>query len=150
MRGYTTVISLLLFGTAAFAQPPTYNETAAKDRCEKNWGTDFTMVEFCLNEDKSAFFQFAARGEDLTDRSRLFYEPFNFCRREWGLDWSMVEFCAGEQVAAWDALQITIQSIPEDIGRSIQFRCAADWDPNITMIDFCAEEQAKSWRALND
>ena len=143
-----TIAAFSLFASVALAEIPTYNADVAKARCERDWASDFTMVKFCLDQDRSAFAEFITRSEALNDRSNLFHEPFVKCQSDWQPDWMMVEFCAGQQVKSWRELQDTIQSLPDDIGRRIQFGCAADWDPDIQMMAFCASQQAESWRAL--
>ncbi|KGG12707.1 MULTISPECIES: hypothetical protein [Prochlorococcus] len=85
----------LLLGFISLICPESINADI-RSNCFKEWGDDYSMVEFCIEEQTKA-------------RNNVYRSPGNNiknnCLNEWGDDYSMVEFCIEEQSGALKRLQ---------------------------------------------
>ena len=62
-----------------------------RSNCFAEWGEDYSMVEWCINEQSNA----ERNIYNLPDNNIK-----NNCFREWGEDYAMVEWCIKEQSGA--------------------------------------------------
>lgn len=143
---FFTVFSL---GVAAQTIEISHDAERIKARCEADWGTDYEMINFCVQDAKESFQRFSARIETNEAIYGFYDDSFDMCIRQWGQEWDMVDFCAAEQIAAWERIDLVFHGIPKDIRLVIQSQCYLQWDPDLPMLVFCSEENANAWRRLN-
>lgn len=113
--------------------------------CEKKWGDNYKMQEFCLRKQQAAEEWVTGWFDDQ--------DILDYCTGRWTkndeIDFSMVKYCiVGQQkekkaVEEWDG------------DRGILERCWKKWSehgvPNYKMIKYCADKQQKSleWIRFN-
>lgn len=144
------LLILMATATTASSEALYWDEDAVKGLCTTEWGTDYEMIAYCIDTNKTGFEDYSAAKEIVETSADIFLPSFSKCEREWGIQWEMVAYCADSQVKALGELLNTLQELPEDVGATIQTRCAAEWNPDITMIAYCAENQAAGWHSIND
>lgn len=59
-----------------------------KPNCVKKWGTDYSMVEYCINKQKEAYISL----QNSTDAI-----IFDACVKKWKEDFSMIKYCVDKQ-----------------------------------------------------
>lgn len=141
-------LAIFLLAVAGLATPAlAYDEAAVRARCDAEWGNDFRMVKFCLNQQRAAGVAVdafdAAAAPGSPDRTIL-----DGCTVEWGTDYRMIRFCIDQQVAARGALTRSDTGIPGDVADVIRRQCDAEWGNDFRMVKFCVDQQTSAWRAL--
>lgn len=147
MKAYIYAGLLSLIATAALAGTPTYNADMVKAACSAEWGTEYEMVSFCIDENRAGYNEFVlileAQGASLS-------KSFAACQREWKHQWNMVTFCANENIEAAQELEGGISDLPPQIVTEIKSDCAREWGTEIPMVAFCVSERADGWRSINN
>ena len=133
-----------LFATSAIAE---FDKDAAKTFCEAEWGNDFQMVAYCVDQQRE--------GAEELDRLRpglddTMLERLAVCEAEWRQDMQMQAYCLEQQISAREALPAATEGLPEDAAAIIRDLCAADWGTDFRMLHYCTEQQATAWRRLNN
>ena len=124
-----------------------FDRDAAKTFCEAEWGNDFQMVAYCVNQQR--------KGAEELDRLRpglddTMLERLSVCESEWRQDMQMQAYCLEQQISAREALPGAAEGLPEDVAVIIRDLCTADWGTNFQMLHYCTEQQVKAWRQLNN
>ena len=137
-------LSAALIASAAAAG---FDRDAAKTFCEAEWGNDFQMVAYCVNQQRE--------GAEELDRLRpglddTMLERLSVCESEWRQNKEMQTWCLEQQISAREALPGAIEGLPKDVAAIIRVLCAADWGTDFQMLHYCSEQQAKAWRQLNN
>ncbi|UWQ77625.1 hypothetical protein K3725_09845 [Leisingera sp. S132] len=151
-RHFLTAAAVLVISASpqvalAKVPEPVYDETAARADCTKEWGSDFQMIEYCLNKRHKGFRTFEAIANDAPDS----LDPaLTLCTEEWGNEWEMVAHCARKQLRAISSMLEHTQDLPKDVGDVILSDCANEWEPDWKMVEYCMGKQARAWRSLNN
>lgn len=142
------IIAFAIMGAAAsaHAQEIALDADAIKTACSAEWGTEFEMVKFCMDERASAFQKYSKILESANDAIR---PSLTHCQNNWGEEWDMVLFCANEQATSMAGLPGTVAGLPDEIGTQILQSCTVEWGVEFDMVSFCATERANGWRAIN-
>lgn len=69
---------------------PITSKQSVTEKCSREWGTDYRMVEYCIKKQNEAI-------RNLSGQSGAILEK---CRNEWGDDYRMVEYCTKKQTEA--------------------------------------------------
>ena len=125
------------------------DRSAAKAHCTAEWGTDYEMVNYCMEqlaEGNIVFNRYMKKAE--TD-AEILLGPFATCRSKWGIEWDMIAYCAEQQVNGYLKLFEATDTLPDNISETIKIQCLRKWAPEYDMVGYCAEKQATAWRRLN-
>ena len=147
MRRSTPAIAFLLSAVASLAFA--YDDDAIVAQCDAEWGTDFSMVAFCREQQRSAGVEVDELRERAGAGDELIRTILNRCETEWGKDYSMIKFCVDQQSKSVRALEAIPEDVPKDIAETIRSQCDEEWGTDFSMVSFCVEQQTKAWRELN-
>lgn len=100
--------------------------------CQRKWGTDYNMVEYCVNKQTEAHNSLSGLSDNVITRN---------CRSKWGTDYSMVKYCVDKQYNAYQ----NISSLPDD---TIMSNCRQKWGTDFSMIKYCVDKQTQAKRSL--
>ncbi|MCY4462864.1 MAG: hypothetical protein OXC26_21090 [Albidovulum sp.] len=137
-------VSAALIASSAVAG---FDKDVAKTFCEAEWGNDFQMVVYCVNQQREGAEELDRLRQGLDD---IMLERLAVCETEWRQDMQMQAYCLEQQISARQALPATTEGLPEDVAVIIQDFCAADWGTDFQMLYYCTEQQAKAWQQLNN
>ena len=68
------------------------NDQSIRSRCQEKWGSDYRMVQHCIDKHTAAKNHLTGRNTDRTILKQ--------CQEKWGSDYRMVEYCVDKQTAA--------------------------------------------------
>jgi len=75
--------------------------------CMNKWGTDYKMVNYCIDKQETAYNDLSER-HSVNAGSSVYEEILGSCMSKWrdnGLfDFAMVDYCASNQVKAYNSL----------------------------------------------
>lgn len=150
MKWMTMAAAILIMSTSAHAQPSIADQVdvaGAEAQCRRQWQSDFSMQEFCLEQQANALAELRSREFDLPPE--LAADIVDMCLANWRTDADMVVFCLGQQEQAAAALRVQVRGVPADIASNIEGQCRRQWPADLDMVNFCRNEQAAAWRRLN-
>lgn len=98
--------SLFVLSTPLAGQEST---AAIKANCKVEWGTNYRMIAYCIDQQTTAMNNVAALLKKYPKGSEE-YNIINRCAAEWpgatgGLNFRMTEYCSENQMKAYWALQ---------------------------------------------
>jgi len=91
--------------------------------CEQKWGSDYSMVKYCIDKQEDAKRKVSARSGAIRTR----------CEQKWGADYSMVEYCIDKQTTA----KGKIDSMYRNSSR--RQHCERKWGTDYSMVEYCIE-----------
>lgn len=65
-------------------------ESIIVSNCRREWGTNYRMVEYCINQQQESLNRIGGKRGHILDQ----------CRQEWGDNYRMVEYCTNQQTEA--------------------------------------------------
>ena len=139
------VAAFVAWTTPVTAQ--SFNEGTAKANCEAEWGDDYSMVAYCVDQQRPSGSQLDRLRADLEPE---FVTSDEMCREDWGEDLAMVLYCLEEQISAYGRIPSVFTDVPEDVRDRVMGRCEGDWGSDYSMVAYCASEQVKAWKSLNN
>ncbi|MEI4232489.1 hypothetical protein [Roseovarius sp. D22-M7] len=145
MRAYAPFVTctMLLIPGAVFA----YDDTAIIERCDAEWGTDYSMVQYCRDQQRSAGKTFD-RLKSQADTDETVATILAQCEGEWHTDYAMVIYCFEQQSSALRSLSILAEDIPPSVHEQISSHCSNEWGNDFSMVAYCVEQQNNAWRGM--
>lgn len=143
-KSLISAAALITIATSASAQ--TYNADAVKAACSDEWGAEFDMVKYCMDQRAEGFDTYIALKSAAPD---MFAISFANCETEWGTEWEMVAYCAKSERDSAAQISSATQGLPDDIANIITSNCTREWANEFTMIAYCSKQQAAAWRSVN-
>ncbi len=142
---------LILNATIANSQTAQliYDPEKVKSECSTEWGNDFQMVKYCIDQRASGHKEFGdivARVTSSTDLGKA----MGNCESEWGNQWDMVAYCGNQQLQGAASVAQLIKELPSDLANTIVGGCTNDWGVDFSMIAYCAKNQYAAWKSLNN
>jgi hypothetical protein len=132
---------------AAELELATYNSAASKAHCSSEWGTDYSMVKYCIDKIEKGFRKYQAIETAAVGR-KVFHGAMRKCKSEWGEQWDMVAYCAQKQLDGIGEISIISEELPEPQSSEIMYRCWNEWPDDFAMKAYCMRNQAAAWRAM--
>lgn len=115
---------------ARYAATRKRSRSTIESDCNRKWGRDYEMVEYCINQQQEAKGNLVNHGGQILDD----------CRQKWGNDYEMVEYCSNQQRGAKRNLSRYSGQILED--------CKRKWGRDYEMVDYCSKQQAGAKKRL--
>lgn len=151
------MLRLTILGLTAFAASPVlaqslnYDGDIVQAECSAEWGTEYDMVKFCMDQRRDGFavYQLTIAGLSASLRES-FSATALLCEREWQQEWDMTEHCMRENMQAAASIPNIIANLPEDVGTGIVRGCMGEWGDELTMVAYCMTQRAEGWRAINN
>lgn len=106
------------------------NQSTILSNCKGKWGTNYEMVEYCVEQQSQAKRNLSSHGGQILDD----------CRKKWGDNYEMVEYCSNQQNQAKRNL--------EQYSGHILNSCRKKWGRNYEMIEYCVEQQTAAKERL--
>lgn len=127
-----------------------FPRSAAQKHCDGKWGTDYSMVEYCMNQQVGDFITYQKK-LDLSMRkgSDLIVGALRNCEEKWPRDWSMTHYCADQQFEGYKAMFRWKDSVSDDRWRTIGETCFTKWALDFSMVYYCIKKQDSARRRLN-
>ncbi len=154
MRKLTIALVTAISGTtltgfaAAQAVDTTYNEATVKARCSAEWGTEYDMVAYCMDQSKAGHQEFANTVQHTLALPSI-QAALGKCKTEWKDEWDMVNYCANQQIAAASQIMSLTDGLPYDVGIEITQRCRTEWGTEFDMVAYCMTQRIAAWRKIN-
>ena len=125
-----------------------YDKTAVRAFCDAKWGSDFSMVKYCVDQQSAAGNELdellASYPTDGRERRVLIR-----CTEKWNKDLEMIVYCAQGQYDALDEIASYAPSgVPVEVLSGIRERCSEKWGEDFEMVQYCTEDQTEAWRSL--
>lgn len=130
----------------AIAAEPVYDAEHVKAACLVEWGSEYEMVAFCINERNAGYDKYI---RILASADPALAKTFARCQSEWQQEWEMVAYCASEEVNSYRHLATMLGDLPANIAKEIKAGCTREWGVEFTMVVYCANERANGWRSIN-
>ena len=143
VRNIVLAAALTVFPGVASA----YDDNAIKAKCDAEWGTDFAMVNYCRDQQRTAGENYDRFKEQAADNATS-ATILAHCEGEWAADYSMVMHCSDQQVTALQTLSTIPLDVPANIAEAIRGQCASDWGNDFSMVAYCVNQQTTAWRSL--
>lgn len=142
---FSIAVAAGFFGATAVHAGNQFDKQAVKSECSQQWGTEYDMVKFCIEERNAGFATYILLKNESPE---MILPSFERCEQSWQNEWDMVAFCAREQVDAVKNTYQLLQTVPQEIGNEVVTRCIGEWPNEWDMVDYCATNRIKAWRDL--
>jgi hypothetical protein len=143
------VILFALAPTFAQGADVVYNADVVKAECSTEWGDDFSMVKYCMENRKEGQRKFATMVANASE-APIMVEAFARCRSEWGEQWDMVAYCGSQQIKGALSLETHVDGLPPEISSKIIDSCSQQWGVDFSMVAYCTKNQSEAWRSINN
>ena len=123
-------------------------EQMLRDKCEREWPTDFNMRVYCEKKQREAF-QALQSGPppEITGENSVIVR--RKCEAEWPNDFNMRAYCEKQQR---DGLLKLQTGSPPDIDsrkfETVRRKCTAEWPVDFNMRAYCEKQQYEAIRKL--
>ncbi len=113
------------------AAAASFSRNTIYSNCKAKWGTDYSMVEYCIKKQSKANSNVQRHRGGIRAR----------CEQKWGSDYSMVEYCIKKQSKA----NSNVQQYRGDI----KTRCEQKWGKDYSMVEYCIKKQTQAKNNIN-
>ena len=101
MKKVLTVLTVLSLGLTLSAPVQANADDKVKMACEAKWGTDYKMIQYCINKQTKAvseLLKYLAMKDDVVNDIVI------SCAEQWKEDYQMLHYCTKKQYNAYKEL----------------------------------------------
>lgn len=109
------------------------SQNVISSQCKEKWGTDYSMVEYCIKKQQGARSSVSRYSSGTIKRQ---------CREKWGTDYSMIEYCIKKQSGAK-------RSVSRHSQGTIKTQCEQKWGTDYSMVEYCIKKQSAAKRSID-